>query len=283
VLLLLHGGPGDVQSPFVDAYAPYERDFTLVQWDQRGSGQTYGRQGGDTPELTLDRLVADGIDLAEQLEARFDAPIVILGHSWGSVIGVEMAQRRPDLFAAYVGTGQVGGWDAGVRAQYDFVRARAESSDDAATLAALDALDPFDPKSVEHFVAVNRPMRAALGSADRAWIDTVVQLTEDNTTQAEFDAIGGGMELSGRTLFPTQLEEDLFATAGRFEIPVFVIQGREDLFTPTAVAAAYFDHIQAPEKELVVIEGAGHFALVTHTEQFLAALKRLTDGVLERE
>src|SRR5690606_28112799 len=134
-------------------------------------------------------VVADGIELAEQLKARFDEPLILLGHSWGSVVGVEMARRRPDLFAAYVGTGQVGGWEAGVRSQYDFVRARAETSGDGATLDALNAIQPFDPQNVDHFLAVNRPLRAALGSADSKWLDHIVQRTDAATTDEEFEAI----------------------------------------------------------------------------------------------
>lgn len=277
VLLLLHGGPGDVQSVFVEEYAPYERDFTLVQWDQRGAGRTYERHGETTPELTLDRVVADGIELAEQLKARFDEPLILLGHSWGSVVGVEMARRRPDLFAAYVGTGQVGGWEAGVRSQYDFVRARAETSGDGATLDALNAIQPFDPQNVDHFLAVNRPLRAALGSADSKWLDHIVQRTDAATTDEEFEAIGNGMNFSGISLFPDQVQEDLFRTAPRFDVPFIVIQGAEDLFTPTDVAISYFNHVEAPDKELILLEGAGHFALVTHAQEFAATLRRTTD------
>jgi pimeloyl-ACP methyl ester carboxylesterase len=104
ILLFVHGGPGDVQSPLVSTYAPYEKDFVLVQWDQRGAGRTFQKLGEATPDLTLERLVADGIELAEQLRRRFPKNrLVLMGHSWGSVVAVGMARQRPELFAAYVG------------------------------------------------------------------------------------------------------------------------------------------------------------------------------------
>src|ERR1051326_7418361 len=82
VLLLLHGGPGDVQSPFVTTYAPYERDFVLVQWDERGAGRTFLKNGA--AGVTLEKQVGDGIDLAEQLRRRFPRQkLILLGHSWG--------------------------------------------------------------------------------------------------------------------------------------------------------------------------------------------------------
>jgi pimeloyl-ACP methyl ester carboxylesterase len=85
VLLLLHGGPGDVQSPFVSTYAPYEKDFVLVQWDQRGAGRTFAKSGASG--LSKETLITDGIDLAEQLHARFPrSPLILFGHSWGTII-----------------------------------------------------------------------------------------------------------------------------------------------------------------------------------------------------
>jgi proline iminopeptidase len=99
VLLLLHGGPGDVQPPFVSTYAPYEKDFVLVQWDQRGAGRTFAKNGA--AGVTREKLIADGIDLAEHLHKRFPgAPLILFGHSWGSIIATGIAQQRPELFDA---------------------------------------------------------------------------------------------------------------------------------------------------------------------------------------
>ena len=277
VLLLIHGGPGDVQSPFFSEYAPYERAFTLVQWDQRGAGRTYGRYGDATPDLTLDTVVRDGVELAEYLTHHLrKSKIILWGHSWGTVIGADMARRRPDLFAAFVGTGQVGSWDRGVRYQYEFVRAKARDAGDRALLESLDNLEPFDPRDLQDFLAVNRPMRTHLDAADSGWLAGIRERTLDVTTPAELAAIGSGMNLSGATLFPTQVQVDLFSTAPRFEIPFVVIQGQHDLFTPTSVAIDYFQQVLAPHKELRVIEGAGHFVLVTHQDEVLAALLETT-------
>ena len=70
-------------------------------------------------------------------------------------------------------------------------------------------------------------------------------------------------------------QENLSTAALRFQLPYFVIQGRDDIFTPTDPAEAYFDKISAPKKKMVILEGAGHFALATHPQQFLAALREV--------
>ena len=67
VLLLVHGGPGEAQWPEAEVYRPWEKDFIVVQWDQRGSGHTFGRYGTKTPDVTLDRISKDGVELAEYL------------------------------------------------------------------------------------------------------------------------------------------------------------------------------------------------------------------------
>ncbi|MGH7695704.1 MAG: alpha/beta fold hydrolase, partial [Gemmatimonadaceae bacterium] len=110
VLLFLHGGPGDATNPWsYAAFRPWLRKFTLVQWDQRGAGKTLGKNGpslGGT--ITLDRMVSDGIELTELLRKTLNQDKVILvGHSFGSILGVLMVKSRPDLYHAFVGTGQV--------------------------------------------------------------------------------------------------------------------------------------------------------------------------------
>src|SRR5919106_1953344 len=108
VILVLHGGPGVSNAPFAPAFIPWEKDFTIVQWDQRGAGRTFGRNGAQgTGVLSIDRLTQDGIALTQHLRSRLQKDkIVLFALSFGSVIGLNMVQARPELFAAYVGSGQ---------------------------------------------------------------------------------------------------------------------------------------------------------------------------------
>src|SRR5262245_54287412 len=85
-------------------------------------------------------------------------------------------------------------------------------------------------------------------------------------------SLGDGMGYSGRTIVRAMLATELPTTASRFQVPFFVIQGKDDMVTPTSVAVQYFNVVKAPKKKLILIEQAGHFALVTHREEFLAAL-----------
>src|SRR5882757_7920546 len=108
-LLYLHGGPGGSSRPAAKAWHHWEEHFTIVHWDQRGAGRTFGRNGeAGCGALTIDRMVSDGIEVAGFLSRhlRHDK-VVLVGHSWGSVLAVHMINRHPHLFSAYVGTGQL--------------------------------------------------------------------------------------------------------------------------------------------------------------------------------
>ncbi len=110
VLLFLHGGPGDATNPWSYAvFRTWFKSFTVVQWDQRGTGRTLGKSGPSIAStITIERMRDDGIELAEMLRSTLQKDkILLVGHSWGSTLGAFMAKARPDLFSAFVGTGQV--------------------------------------------------------------------------------------------------------------------------------------------------------------------------------
>ena len=273
LLLLLHGGPGDVQSPFVSTYEPYEKDFVLVQWDQRGAGRTFAKNGA--AGVTLEKLIADGVDLAGQLHQRFPrAPLILFGHSWGSIIATGMAQQHPELFVAYVGTGQVTAWADTVQFQFDFLKQRYKDTGDTAALAALEAIGKPDPKNVKQYFGFSRPIRQHMNASDTAWLTGLKdRYSANGESEVTLKAIGDGMSASGSALIEASVAGELSATATSFKIPYYVIQGRHDLFAPTPLVEAYFNKVSAPKKRLIIIEDAGHFALATHQAEVIAALK----------
>jgi pimeloyl-ACP methyl ester carboxylesterase len=275
VLLVVHGGPGEAQWPEAEKYRPWEHAFTVVQWDQRGAGHTYGRYGKNTPDLNLERLTKDGIEVAGYLRRTLGKKkIIVLGHSWGSIVAVQMAQRRPDLFAAYVGTGQVESWKATVGMQFDVVLAKARRDGDEAMIKELEAIGRPDPSDTKLFFHVTRNYLDAMAPPDREWIKSLranlpaMKAADPKNFQDFLDGFG----YSAEHLLPDQVATDLAATATKFDTAFFVIQGRDDLITPTKAAADYFDRVRAPEKEMILIPDAGHFAYMTAPDAFLAAL-----------
>lgn len=275
VLLVVHGGPGEAQGIFATRYRPWEKSFVVAQWDQRGAGHTYAKYGEQTPEVGLERITRDGIEVAEHLcRSLGKKKIVVLGHSWGSIVAVQMVQRRPDLFAAYVGTGQVASWKAMVQSQFDLLLAKARADGDRPTIQKLEGIGRPDPKDAKQFFDFNKGLLAAMAPADQAWLKGLRASTPASlgVDPKELQDLGAGMQLTGQRVLPDQIATDLPATAVDLHTAFFVLQGKDDVMTPTAAAVAYFHAVKAPKKELVLLAGAGHFAYLTSPEAFLAAL-----------
>lgn len=275
VLLHVHGGPGFAFSAFIDEFAPYEADFTVVQWDERGAGCTFGRHGAETPDLTFERLALDGIELAVHLKRRLGKDkIIVLAHSAGSVIGTEMVKRAPEHFAAYVGVGQFASFVGTVQAQYAYLRRVAETANDAELRARLDAIGAVDSPTLQHFSAINGLLNSRVPPVDAATMQRLQSRMPAVMKQEELASWRAGQQASVRWLLPQIAATSLVETTPRLTVPFILIQGADDLFTPTNLAVAYYTGVEAPAKELVVISGAGHFPQLTHSQQVLAALLR---------
>jgi pimeloyl-ACP methyl ester carboxylesterase len=274
VLLIVHGGPGDAQSSLRSTYAVYEKDFTIVQWDQRGAGRTYAKNLNSPPEP--ERVELDGLELAEYLcNYLAKRNIVLLGHSWGSYLAVGMVQRRPALFAAYVGTGQVGSWRANIQAQFDFLLTKARAANDRKRVEQLEAIGKPDPTRANQYFSWWSMRNPYMSTDDSSWFTELRRIARSDPaefTEEYMNKLGDGMIYSGRTTVGAMLKTELPTTANILKVPFFVIQGAEDMVTPVSVAVRYFNVVKAPRKKLILINGAGHFALVTHREEFLAAL-----------
>lgn len=275
VLLVVHGGPGEAQWPAREKYKAWEKSFTVVQWDQRGAGHTFGRYGTQTPEITLDRITKDGIEVAKYLCRRLGkTKIVVLGHSSGSIVAIRMVQMKPELFAAYVGTGQVASWKASVNAQFDLLLEKARRDGDDATRKELEAIGRPDPANATQYFTFSKSLRTAMAPADQDWLKSMrARLpTLKASDPAELQHLIDGMEFSARQLLPDQMATDLPATAIKIDTAFFIVQGQDDVVTPTSTAIDYFDRVRAPAKELVLIPDAGHFAFMTASDAFLSEL-----------
>jgi len=269
VLLVLHGGPGDAQSGFTNVYAEYEKQFIVVQWDQRGAGETFGKYKESTPNLTMDQLISDGIELAEYLKKRFKRnELIVLGHSLGTAIATGMVIKRPDLFKMYIGTGQIASWAESVQWLFEFMKSKAVESDDSLLLDELNKIGIPDPKNANQFFHFTRTRRKYLDAADASWFDTLRKKVT-RLPKPEFNNLEGGSLFSSNVLLPYQLEERLSTSALNFKTPYLVIQGSDDLFTPTEPVRNYFAKIVAPRKKLVIIQNAGHFVFVTNKQRFI--------------
>lgn len=279
VVLFIHGGPGNTMSPYADQiYGAWEKDFTMVQWDQRGAGRTYGRNmaADRIPEdedhlarylirhpLTLERMTEDGVELAKYLTQRLgQKKIILMGGSWGSILGVHMVKSMPELFHAYVGISQIVS-PANEAASYAKVIAMARAAGDLGTVSKLEALGTPPWVNPRNFGVLRRATRVYEAKtstpAPKSWwvrsphYDTP-QMRADYSEGEEYSfAQFVGLKGDGMSS-----KVDFNKPGKDFKVPVFLIHGSEDLVAVPDVAKHYFDTLVAPRKEFVLVPATGH-------------------------
>lgn len=285
VVLFIHGGPGNPLSPFAGkVYGPWESRFTLVQWDQRGAGKTFGRNPASAQaSLSIEQMSQDGIALASYLTAHLrQKKIILVGSSWGSVLAVHMAKVRPDLFYAYVGSSQLVDGKANESAAYQQALDRAHRIGDAKNAAALEALGPPPWANPRNFGALRRVTRRyeaqATTPAPADWWQPALAYA---TTSMQHDEDAGEdysyLQYVGTDGHGMFWQIDLPALGNAFRIPVFLVQGAEDLNTVPQITKQYFDAIRAPQKAYVLVPRTGHDPNTTMVD---AQYKLLIERVL---
>ena len=271
VILVLHGGPGVSNAAFAPAFIPWEKHFTVVEWDQRGAGRTFGRNGPQgTGVLSIDRLTQDGIELTQHLRSLLRKDKVILfGLSFGSVIGMRMVQARPELFAAYVGSGQFVNAADGDALGYQLTLAQARAAANSEAITALEAMGPPPWPDVKTRSAAKGWATRMTKADDPASKMNVVAMLKalPGFSDADLKNLAAGMAFSTEPLVRDVMSFDARTLGPRFPIPLFIFQGADDLNTPTPLVQQWFANLDAPMKAMVIVDHASHGAFYTHSQK----------------
>lgn len=280
VILFLHGGPGvcDRHNILRD-HSDLAEDFTLVCWDQRGSGKSY------TPDIKKSvPKVADYVDdvefMLEYLTGKFGVrKVAMVGHSWGSIIGVLAAARRPDLLFAYVGEGQFVDGDRNEEGSYRFCLEEAKRRGDKKALAALEKGAPVDGVYPDNkSMMTQRDCLSRYGGAIHGGKQGLVKgllmplLKTKEYSLADIVKYAQGATYLTDVMWPDVVGQRLSAIKS-LDVPVVITQGRHDYNTPSAIAKEWFDALSAPAKKWVWFENSAHSPDVEEPEKWSAVLK----------
>lgn len=279
VLLIVHGGPGGSLLPMAyDRLAAWEAYFTIVQWDQRGAGRTYSRnRRADGSDLSIDQIASDGVDVvAFALRRTGHKKLVLLGASWGSIIGVRMARLRPDLLHAYVGMGQVVDMPAAEAIGYRMLLQRVEAAGDTRSQAELERIGAPPYASVRQVLSERRVLARFPPPSERGLQASLLRRL----------AVAPGLSLRGA--YDTVAAQffsiaHLYGELSRYSdldspepigTPVVFIQGEQDPQTPTRLVERYAAALVGDDVKLVVLPEGGHMALLALGDEVLAVLLR---------
>lgn len=276
VLLEIHGGPGASNLIYATRTRDWERHFTVVRWDMRGAGKTFGHTGPTGQgEMSLHQLEHDALDVTQHVRARLGVDkVVLVGCSFGSFIALRLARSHPELFSAYIGTDQninAGGRDD---CAYMGLLERLEKGGKHKDLAALTALGA--DRSAWTTADWSQYNKHTVGS-DPLTFDTVKKVVMGSLLTSPLHSLGEirtymkAMSYS-ECLAPQSVTIDEWAEGTDFAIPFFLFQGERDVITPAQSAKRFFDDVTAPIKEFALIENASHFAAFRRPDRFLDLL-----------
>jgi pimeloyl-ACP methyl ester carboxylesterase len=269
-LILLHAGPGVSEAAMFRTFnSRLEDHFLVVYWEQRGAGRSYDP---DIPpqSMTVAQFLADLDEVVELVRRRFGQDrVVLVGHSWGTVLGTIYAHDHPEKVAAYVGVGQLADVSESARLSYEYALAQAERTGERRAARELRAIGPY-PRTVDDMLAAREWVEHFGGAfhGDLS-IGALIRsmLLSDEAGLADLWYLRQGSRFSLERLWPELLELDLRGYRS-FAVPVFFLLGRHDWQMFATLSAAYFDAIEAPCKRLVWFEESGHYPPFEEPQKF---------------
>ena len=267
VVLFVHGGPASPLTPTLWQFQrPLEEYFTMVTYDQRGAGRTFvandAAKVADT--IHIPNFVDDVIAMAEDVRTRYGKrKLILMGHSWGTIIAMQAALKRPDLFHAYIGIGQVINVRENERISFDFAMATAKAKGNAEAVREMEAIAPYPgntPITRERIIAARKWAQHYGGLTayrDESTYFYRAPLLSPEYTDAERCAVDGGNVFTLGRILPEFLEVDMSGVR-EFPIPVLMFMGRHDYTTPSEPTDAWLRQVKAPYKQDVWFEHASH-------------------------
>jgi pimeloyl-ACP methyl ester carboxylesterase len=292
VLLYIHGGPGYVSIPMSWWFnRGAEEYFTIVQWDQRAAGKTYllTDPAMIAPTLTPERMIADAEEMAAWTRKEFGKEkIFVLGHSFGSFLGLQLAQRHPEWLYAYIGACQLVDGPESERRGWRFAMDAARRESNAEAVRELEAIAPYGtpgPTIPIKDIYVERKWVSYYGGVmayrrDNSADSALAQLSPDYSDQ-EISHIWDGNKFATPYLLSEVVALDL-TKSNKLSIPLILFEGRHDRTVNSEVAAMWFDTVKAPDKHLVWFEHSGHMPMTEESGKFLLSLLRYARPIAEK-
>ncbi|MGY3779191.1 alpha/beta fold hydrolase [Isobaculum melis] len=292
VIIMLHGGPGNNLSSYSYKWQKdIEQDYTIVQWDQRGSGNTYYcNKKAEKPNLKL--LLSDLDELVDYIKGGYDKEkVIILGHSWGTFLGGVYSQKHPEKIAIYISIGQM----------LDFKKTEQISTEEAIrlanasnnkqdvkkmreSLASVMMYQKFDKSEATKLMKFRQLKERYLPTQHGNEIIPLYLFSPYMTFNhlkwmLKFD----NLIESNSTIYKELLSGELtmYSYSMQYEVPIMMISGDRDWTTPRNMALDYFNHIAAPSKEFITIKNAGHIPFVDKPRDFSSLLLLKLNSVMK--
>jgi len=289
VLLLLHGGPG-LSDYFLTKEYPtdLEDEFVVCYWEQRGTGLSY-HSSTPAETMTTEQFVMDTITVTNYLRERFGKEkIYLMGHSWGTYLGIQAAAAAPDLYFAYISMSQVVAQEESEKIAYDYMLQQYKSVSNERMIQKFEAypIMESDEALKEYSGSLLRDEAMHdLGVGTMRSMKSVISgiffpsLRCTDYTPLERLNIWRGKAFSRETGLRDELSKfDAIAEVPSIDIPVYFFAGLYDYTCCYSLQKKYFESIKAPVKAFYTFDESAHSPLFEEPEK---ALEILSEDVLK--
>lgn len=281
IILFVHGGPASPMAPVSWMFQkPIEEYFTVVNYDQRAAGKTYA--SNDTINLDktihIDNYVDDAIEIAQYIKNKYNKKkVILMGHSWGTVVSMNAALKRPDLFYAYVGIGQVINTKDNEELSFEYALKKAKKDKNETALKELQSIAPYpgDKPITRERIIIARTWPQYYGglTAYRNNSNYFYQapLLSPEYSETDAQAIDQGNIFTLGKILPEFLKVD-FKQVTEFPIPVFMFMGKHDYTTPSKPTELWLKNVEAPTKKGIWFENSAHLIPLEEPGKMLISL-----------
>lgn len=278
ILLFLHGGPGfSEMGLFRHFNAELEKHFVVVNWDQRGAGKSYSKKLANEP-ITIEQFVSDTHEVVEYLKNKFGKDrIYLVGHSWGSLLGMLMINRYPESFYAYVGTGQVANMPEGEKISYLFTLDTARKLNNQKSIKELEEIGcPVNGIYKSGLSGTNIQRKWLMkfggivyGKSNPGDIIMKIMITKEYSLLDRINFMKAmNMPSINKMVEDEFLRVNLCEQVPEVNVPIYFFLGRHDNQIPAVVAERYFNTITAPKKKLIWFDQSAHSPCFKEADKF---------------
>ena len=285
VLLFLAGGPGGSERGAMRNHlSALEADFTVATLDQRGTGTSYPALD-PTDTYTLDSAIADTVATTNYLRKRFAVDrVVLVGQSWGTILGVLAAQREPGLYSAFVGLGQMVSPVETDRIFYTDTLAWARGHGEPGLATELERIGPPPYTSMlDYETALSYEQEVYpydhTGNSEGAGGFSENFLVPEYSLVDQVHLLAGFMDTFG-ALYPRIQDVDLREDAATLDVPVFFVQGAHEAPGRSEPFSRWYAGLSAPSKEVVVLARSGHRPLFEQPAEFVEFMTTRVEPLL---
>lgn len=284
VLLFLHGGPGMPTYFLAEKYPTgLENHFTVCYWEQRGGGISYN-PAISAGSITVEQLISDAIEVTNYLGKRFgQEKIYLMGHSWGSLIGIQTAAKAPELYHAYIGVAQVSRQNESEKLGYNYMieqyisagnKKMAGKLKDHPVLLSEAAMIPYfksalrDRTMHELGVGTMHDMKSVITG-----VFIPVMLCKAYSLREKINIWRAKLFLRNETNLIGQLfSSDLTASVAKLEIPAYFFSGIFDYTVNYNLSKTYMESLHAPVKGFYTFSRSAHCPMHEEPEKFVGIM-----------